>query len=232
MLGLRQESRRAVADQGPSPRGVLLIGANEATCLYVLPDIFAEYHRLYPSVQISVYRNFSRKILESVEEGRVDVGIVTLPVKSPRLRVHVIFRDRLVLMVGMRSPLAGKKSVRVRDIAEQPLIFPRTGHTRQLLDKMFRPYRGRLRVSMELPSVGMIKRFVAAGLGVSLISASFARDAERAGEVKLISIEGLESWRELGLVYRRDRSLPRAASSFIELARQPSTDRGTAARHA
>jgi len=43
----------------------------------------------------------------------------------------------------------------------------------------------------------------------------------------LIEIEGLESWRELGLVYRRDRSLPRAAAAFIELARQPSAMRGT-----
>jgi len=39
---------------------------------------------------------------------------------------------------------------------------------------------------MELTSVGMIKCFVAAGLGVSLISASFARNEVRAGEVKLI----------------------------------------------
>ncbi len=230
LISLRQESQRAVADQGSKPRGVLLIGANEATCLYVLPDIFAEYHRLHPSVQISVYRNFSRKILENVEEGRVDVGIVTLPVKSPRLKVHVIFRDRLVLMASPLNPLAKHKTVRVRDIAEQPLIFPRTGYTRQLLDKMFRPYRARLRVSMELPSVGMIKHFVAAGLGVSLISASFAREEERAGVVRLIEIEGIERWRELGLVYRRDRSLPRAATAFIELARQPSAIRGTAAR--
>src|SRR5208282_3418238 len=230
LISLRQESQRAVADHGSNPRGVLLIGANEATCLYVLPDIFAEYHRLHPSVQISVYRNFSRKILENVDEGRVDVGIVTLPVKSPRLKVHVIFRDRLVLMASPQNPLAKHKTVRVRDIAAQPLIFPRTGYTRQLLDKMFRPYRGRLLVSMELPSVGMIKRFVAAGLGVSLISASFAREEERAGEVRLIEIEGIERWRELGLVYRRDRSLPRAATAFIELARQPSAVRGTAAR--
>jgi DNA-binding transcriptional LysR family regulator len=227
MVALRLESQRAVADQGATPRGVLLIGANEATCLYVLPDIFAEYHRLFPSVQISVYRNFSRKILEQVEEGRIDVGIVTLPVRSPRLKVHVIFRDRLVLMVNPRNPLTGQKTVRVRDIAEQPLIFPRTGHTRQLLDKMFRPYRARLRVSMELASVGMIKKFVAAGLGVSLISASFAREEERAGDVRLIEIEGVERWRELGLIYRRDRTLPRAASAFIELARQPSAIRGT-----
>ena len=227
MVALRLESQRAVADQGATPRGVLLVGANEATCLYVLPDIFAEYHRLFPAVQISVYRNFSRKILEQVEEGRIDVGIVTLPVRSPSLKIHSIFRDRLVLVTSADHPLARRRSVRIAEIAEYPLIFPRTGHTRQLLDKMFRPYRARLRVSMELASVGMIKKFVAAGLGVSLISAAFAREEERAGEVRLIEIEGVERWRELGLIFRRDRTLPRAASAFIELARQPSAIRGT-----
>jgi DNA-binding transcriptional LysR family regulator len=73
---------------------------------------------------------------------------------------------------------------------------------------------------MELPSVGMIKRFVAAGLGVSLISAGFARDEVRAGQVKLIPLEDVELWRELGLIYRRDRTLPRSATAFIELIRQ------------
>ena len=220
LLTLREESRRAVADQGSTPRGVLLIGANEATCLYVLPDVFAEYHRLYPSVQIRVYRNFSHKILEKIEDGSVDLGIVTLPVKSPSLKVHSVFRDQLLLMVNPENPLAKRRTVSISEIAEQPLIFPKTGYTRQLLDKLFRPYRSRLRVTMEVPSVGMIKRFVAAGLGVSLISASFANKEIRAGEVKLVSIEDVEVWRELGLVYRRDRSLPRAVSAFVTLMRQ------------
>ncbi len=69
-----------------------------------------------------------------------------------------------------------------REIAEQPLIFPKTGFMRQIHDKQFRPFRSRLHVTMELPSVGMIKRFVAAGLGVSLISESFVRDEVRAGK--------------------------------------------------
>ena len=68
------------------------------------------------------------------------------------------------------------QDVRTSDIAEQPLIFPKTGFMRQVLDKQFRPYRSRMRITMELPSVGMIKGFVAAGLGVSLISERFARD--------------------------------------------------------
>ena len=73
---------------------------------------------------------------------------------------------------------------------------------------------------MELPSIGMIKRFVAADVGVSLISESFARDQVKAGEVKLLNVEGVELFRELGLVYRRDRSLPRAAQALIAMIRE------------
>jgi DNA-binding transcriptional LysR family regulator len=220
LLALRSESQRAVAEQGSTPRGKLAIGANEATCLYVLPHHFAEYQRLYPGVQINIYRNFSHKILEKVEDGSVDVGIVTLPVKSPSLKVHSIFRDRLMLVTGATHPLARRRSVRIAEIAEYPLIFPRTGFTRVLLDKHFRPFRASLRVAMELPSVGMIKRFVAAGLGVSLISASFAGDDVASGQLKLVEIEDVNIHRELGLVYRRDRTLPRAATAFIALIRQ------------
>jgi DNA-binding transcriptional LysR family regulator len=73
---------------------------------------------------------------------------------------------------------------------------------------------------MELPSVGMIKRFVAAGLGVSIISETFARDEVKAGQAKLIPISDVELHRELGIVYRRDRTLPRSASAFVALVRQ------------
>ncbi len=219
LLRLRDESLRAVVDQGATPRGVLAIGANEATCLYVLPEYFAEYNRLYPAVQISIYRNFSRKILQRIEEGGIDVGIVTMPVKSPILKTHSVFRDRVMLMVGPQNPLAKKKSVSIDEVAAQPLIFPRTGFTRRVLDKLFQPYRQSLRVTMELPSVGMIKRFVAAGLGVSLISSTFAADYAADGRAKLLEIEGVELYRELGLVYRRDRSLPLAATAFIDLLR-------------
>ncbi len=220
LLKLRDESLLAVADQGATPRGTLVIGANEATCLYVLPEVFAEYCRLYPGVQISIYRNFSYKIIEKLENGQIDVGIVTLPVKSPSLKVHAIFKDQLMLMVSPQSPLAKHKLVPVSEIAKHPLLLPKTGYTRQLMDKLFRPYNSHLHVSMELPSIGMIKSFVAAGLGVSLISAGFARDEVSAGRVKLIGLQDVELWRELGLVYRRDRTLPRATTTFITTVRQ------------
>jgi len=220
LLSLRDESLLAVADQGATPRGNLLIGANEATCLYVLPEVFAEYCRLYPGVQISIYRNFSYKIIEKLENGSIDVGIITLPIKSPSLKVHPIFRDQLMLMVNPENPLAKHKYVTVEEIARQPLLIPRTGYTRQLMDRLFRPYRSQLQVRMELPSIGMIKSFVGAGLGVSLISSHFARDQVAAGRVVLIPIHDVELWRELGIAYRRDRTHTRPTAAFIATVRQ------------
>ena len=62
--------------------------------------------------------------------------------------------------------------------------------------------------------------FVAAGLVVSLISASFARDEVEAGKVKLVELQGTELWRELGLAYRRDRTLSVATKAFVSVVRQ------------
>src|SRR5436853_3903308 len=159
LLRLRDESVQVVADRGNVVQGPVLFGANEATCLYLLPDIFAEFQRRFPQVHISIYRNFSHKILQRVEDGSIDVGIVTLPVKSPNLKVHSIYRDRLRFMVSSRNPLAHRSKITLEEVASQPLMFPRTGYTRQRLDTLVRPYRSRIHVAMELPSVGMIKRF-------------------------------------------------------------------------
>jgi LysR family transcriptional regulator, low CO2-responsive transcriptional regulator len=220
LLRLRDESMQVVADRGNVVQGPVAFGANEATCLYLLPDILAEFQRRYPLVHISIYRNFSHKILQRLEDGSLDLGIVTLPLKSPNLKMHVINRDRLRFMVSAKNPLAQRTHVTLDEIAAAPMIFPKTGYTRQVLDKLFRPHRSRLRIAMELPSIGMIKTFVAADVGISIISESFARDQVKSGEVKLLNVEGLDLWRELALVYRRDRSLPRAVQSLIGMIRE------------
>ena len=218
LLALRGESLRAVADQLQTPRGVLAIGANEATCLYVLPETFSEYRRRYADVQISIYRNFSHKILERLQDGLIDVGIVTMPVRAPRLVVKCIFHDRLMLMTGPKHPLAKMDSVSVESMVEHPIILPKAGHTRKTMDRLFRPYQGQLRIAMELPSIAMIKAFVASGMGVSLISESFACQESHAGDLRLIPLSDANLSRELALVYHQDRTLPRSAVAFIQMA--------------
>ena len=185
--------------------------------------MFAEYCRRYPPVQINIYRNFSYKVTEKLENGSIELGFVTLPIQSPSLVIRPIFRDKLMLMVSPKNSLAKHKTAAVSDIVKHPLLLPKTGHTRRILDKLFRPHRDELQVRMELPSIGIIKSFVAADLGVSIISASFARDEVAAGRVKLIELEDAEMFRELGLAYRRDRTLSCATTAFIDILLERST---------
>ncbi|HEY5027985.1 MAG TPA: LysR family transcriptional regulator [Candidatus Angelobacter sp.] len=220
LLTLQTRAQQAVAEQDGIRSGTLSIGANEGTFLYVLPRVLAKYHKQFPKVKISVYRSFTHKVTTKVEEGAVDLGILTMPVKSPSLEVIPVFRDRILLMAGSASPLFGKKTATLEEFAAQPIILPKTGSIRKLMEKNLRPFRDNLNVTMELTSVVMIKRFVRAGFGVSLICRSFAAENVQRGEVKLLQVEGLELWRELALVYRKDRSLPLIASAFVEVARK------------
>ena len=70
---------------------------------------------------------------------------------------------------------------------------------------------------MELASVESIKKFVGAGLGISLLSRSYAQMETKSGFLKLIPLQGCKLVRKLGLVYRTDRHLSRAAQGFVEV---------------
>ncbi len=220
LLALRNESLRAIADQGGVTRGVLSIGANETTFLYVLPEILGQYRRQFPRVRTSIYRNFSQKVLEKVEDGAIELGVVTLPIKVPSLKVIRLFRDPLIWIAAPDNPLAAQKKVTLSDIAEQELVMHKVGSLRRVMDAQMRPYRPRLRVTMELTSAAIVKKFVASGFGVSLIGASFVQEEVKAGQLVVLRVDEAQDWRELGLVYHRDRSLSQAAKAFLEVARK------------
>ncbi|MBZ5516700.1 MAG: LysR family transcriptional regulator substrate-binding protein, partial [Acidobacteriia bacterium] len=162
----------------------------------------------------------SHKILQKVHEGAVDLGIVTLPQNAENMEVIPVFRDDVQVVVPKDHVLAKKRSVSVEEFSHYPLILPKTGHTRVMIDRMLRDFRGHLQISMELASVETIKKFVGAGLGISLISKAYAQPEVAAGVLKLIPLEGQKLFRELGLIYRRDRHHSLPAKAFIEVVRE------------
>ena len=226
IIALHKEALQAVAELNQTVRGKLYIGANEATCLYVLPKTFARFKHLYPLVQISIYRNFSHKIIQKVQEGAVELGIVTLPITTTNMEVIPVFKDEMQVVVPANHPMARKRSVTVEELANYPLILPKTGNTRVVIDRLLRDYRQHVQISMELASVETIKKFVGAGLGISFISRTYAQPEVAANLLKLIPLEGEKLFRELGLVYRRDRYLSLPAKVFIEAVRESTRPAG------
>src|SRR5580658_6216761 len=182
MLDLRRQAQNSLNELETSPRGELVIAANEATCIYVLPKVFAEYKTQFPRVQL------------------VD-----------------IHRDEVRAVVPANHPLAAMEKVRCEDVIAWPLLLPQTGMTRSRLNTWFESVEDELQVSMELDSSETMKRFVMAGLGITFLAASNCQEEVDAGALATIPLAPEPMIRKLGLIYRKDKALPKAALGFIQV---------------
>jgi len=216
------ESRRAalaaVGEMERVPRGEIVVGANEATCLHILPEVFADFKKQYASVAVSIHRSERARIMEAIIENSVDFGVVSLPVADNRLTVVPIHRDELVVIVPPRHPLAKRKNVAVADVVQYPLLLPKAGRTRDAIENLFHERRLRPNISMELDSSELLKRFVAADVGVGFIARSNVVEDVRAKVLAALPLADAQIKRDLALVFRKDKALSRAALAFIDIA--------------
>lgn len=207
-----------IAEMERIPRGEIVVGANEATCLHILPEVFAQFKQQYPDVAVSINRAERARILEFIIDNTVDFGVVSLPVTDNRLTVVPIHRDELVIITMPGHPIADKKKAMMIDVAGYPLLLPKVGRTRDAIENLFHERKLKPAVSMELDSSELMKRFVAAGVGIGFIARSNVADELRAGTLASVALADAQIRRDLALVFRKDKALSRAALAFIDIA--------------
>jgi LysR family transcriptional regulator, low CO2-responsive transcriptional regulator len=217
ILDLRRQAQNTLNELENTPRGELVIAANEATCIYVLPTVFAEYKKQFPAVQLQVNRSYGSRVVEAVMENVADFGLTQLPVVEKRVQIVDIHRDEIRAIVPSGHPLAKKKSVTCEDVVPYSLLLPQTGMTRTRLNVWFERVEDEIHPSMELDSSETMKRFVMAGLGISFLAASNCEEEVAAGALHAISLAPEPMIRKLGLIYRKDKALSKAAIGFIQV---------------
>ena len=97
ILALRRRAQDSINELERVPRGELLIAANEATCIYVLPLVFSEFKKQFPNVQMQVDRSYGARVVEAVLDNQADFGITQLPVAEKRLQVVKLYRRERII---------------------------------------------------------------------------------------------------------------------------------------
>jgi DNA-binding transcriptional LysR family regulator len=217
ILELRKQAQDSINELDKVPRGEITIAANEATCIYVLPQVFSEFKRRYPNVQLHVDRSYGAKVVGAVVDNQSDFGITQLPIQEKKLQVVKIHSDEIKLLVPANHFLASRDSVTCQDLLGHQLLIPKSGTTRARLNTWLEPVEGELQVSMELDSTEMIKQFVVAGLGLSFLAASHCKEEIANGKLAIVSLGPEPMIRRLGLIYRKDKGLSKAAMGFIQV---------------
>src|SRR4029077_20138483 len=104
------------------------------------------------------------------------------------------------------------------DVALPILIVPKAGHTRDAIEQLFHERRLKPNFTMELDSSELLKRFVAADVGIGFISRSNVEEDALASSLAAIPIADAHVRRDLALVFRKDKALSRASLAFIDIA--------------
>jgi DNA-binding transcriptional LysR family regulator len=106
----------------------------------------------------------------------------------------------------------------VAEVSTYPLVMPKLGHTRDALDALFYDHHLKPNLAMELDSSELLKRFVAAGVGVGFIARSNIEEDIRAKVLVAITLADAQIRRDLAIVFRKDKSHSRAAKAFMDIA--------------
>lgn len=218
IIRLQQESLQAIEVFSGHLVGKVKVGSSTIPGTYILPQSMVRFFRKYSDVQVDINISNSRTIAQKVIDGTYDIGIIGARWNDKLLEWAEIYHDSLVVAVPPKSPLAGKTSVGVDELTNQPFLFREQGSgTRKVVAQILETYNLReknLNEVAQLGSTAAVKEGVKAGLGISILSRMAVAEDVKNGTLVALDVEGVKMERSFYLIQRKNRELSPVAEVF------------------
>ncbi len=193
-------------------RGHVAVGATPSLSATLLPSVLGRFHRLHPGVVIRVSEQGSPQLLEALLAGTLDLALAIAPVASKGLTRVPLAEEELVVVTTANHPLATRRSVTVRELADHPLVMFRPGYDlRTATIDAFAAHGVEPTVAVEGGEMGSVLALVAAGLGAAVVPGIVTTATDR---LRVTRFRQPAPTRTIALVYRDDRALSRAAEAL------------------
>lgn len=190
-----------IADAG-EPTGVVRLGAIPTVGPYVVPRALPLLRKCAPRLTVEIHEVTTSLLLGQLKDGRLDLGLLALPVGERGFTARPFGEEPFRLAVAPDHPLARKKTVSVRDLAEERMLVLQEGHCfRQQSLAFCKMAANDPRVIFEGSSLGSVMRLAAAGEGVTLVPRIAADPGESPG-LRFIPFERPEPRRQIGALWR------------------------------
>jgi LysR family transcriptional regulator, regulator for metE and metH len=174
---------------GTRAAGVLRVCAQCNTGYHWLPPLVDVFRRRHPGIDVSLAVEWTMRPLDALLEGKLDVAIVTQPVRHAQVRVRPLFEDEHAAIVAPDHPFAKRPFVRPEDFAsERLLLYSSSPDDSFTIQTILRP-AGVVprRVSFVMLTEAILE-MVKARLGISVMQTWAIEPALRAGDVRAIPI--------------------------------------------
>jgi len=215
---LAEEAERQVGELQGLRRGRLALGASTTIGVYYLPALLATFRTRYPQIVLSVEIYNTQAIHEHVAAGALDLGLTEGLIHDERLFADVFMVDQLVPILPPKHALARQVSATLARFCEEPMLVREPGSgTRDVVAAALRRHGVEAEPVLSLGSTEAIKRAVAAGMGVAILSKLAVEDELRAGALKTLKLLGVTLERPFHVVLSRDHLPTQAMQAFLEM---------------
>lgn len=212
LLARYERLRTEVAAHVGLAGGTVRLGGGATAVSFVLPSAIAGFQSRHPAVRFVLKEAGSREVESDVAAGRLELGLVTLPVRRDDLIATPLLEDEVVLICRQDHPLARAGRVQALQLAGLGLVgFEAGSAIRHIVDESLRRAGVEMNVVMELRSIAAIVRMVATTGNVAFVS-SMGVEAESG--VQVVPVDGLAVRRTLALIERRGAVPSPAARAF------------------
>jgi DNA-binding transcriptional LysR family regulator len=184
---------------------------------FIAPVLHA-FHRRYPNVLFNVTMSSTDETIESLTNGAAEIGLVLNPPVRETIASTEVFRDTIVAAVAPNHPLAGRKTVMLRELAEFPFVLTvRSFGLRQQIDRTFDRHAFNPKVFCVTNSLSLVKGIAGLDHQCALLPRFAVENEVAAGTLYAVPVEEFAKDPLMFCIcVRAGRSLSPAAKVFVD----------------
>jgi LysR family hydrogen peroxide-inducible transcriptional activator len=189
--------------------GTVRLGLFPTLGPYLLPHVVPGLRKRFPRLELLLVEEKTDQILARLRDGRLDAGLLALPIHDDQLQVEPLFDEPFLLAVPRQHALAQQPSLKVDDLDNHHLLLLEEGHCLrdQALD-VCRMAGADERDGFRATSLETLRQMVAAGVGITLLPMLAVQPpVPPSSDIVLLPFRGEAPFRQIGLVWRRSSAM-------------------------
>lgn len=216
------EQIKAIARRTVDPgSGSLRLGIFPTLGPYLLPHVVGKIRTRFPRLELLLVEEKTEVILRQLREGRLDAGILALPLHDLQLHSEFLFEEPFVVAVPEENNLAARHSLRLEDLVDQSVLLLEDGHCLrdQALEVCQLAGAGE-KSGFRATSLETLRQMVAANVGITLLPMLAVKPpVAQAEHVVLIPFSGVAPSRRIAMVWRKSSAVGAFLREFAGLFR-------------
>ena len=216
MLEKVGEMRAEISDFSKGVKGVVRIQANASALAQYLPGDLASFAAAHPAIKIALEEERSSAIVEAVQTGAADVGIVMEGAPAEGLQLLDYRADVLCAVVPRKHAVRAKEVAFAKLLDHDFVGLESNTVISQIMLAQARQAEKPLRLRVQVKSFDVVARMIQAGLGIGILPEDAARAYAKSMGLRLVSLTDPWATRKMYVAIREYGALPAPARSLVD----------------